>query len=64
MKGRELLIFVNGVQVFRPLRFDYDLMPARLSLAAAGPGMKRAEFDRVEIQEIVDPKRADAKAKK
>ncbi len=64
VKGRELLILVNDVQVCRPLRFDYDVTPARLSLAAVGPGMKRAEFDRVEIKEIVETKPAEAKAKK
>ncbi|HEY2157132.1 MAG TPA: hypothetical protein VGH33_16005, partial [Isosphaeraceae bacterium] len=63
MKGRDLVILVNGVQVCRPLTFDYDLTPARLSLAAAGPGMKRAEFDRIEIREIVDSKPVEAKAK-
>ncbi len=63
MKGRELAILVNGIQVFRTLRFDYDLTPARLSLGSGGHGTKRAEFDRVEIREIVDAPRAAAKAK-
>jgi serine/threonine protein kinase len=52
MKKREVVIFVNGVQVCAPVRFDFDLTPCKLELGAAGPGMKRAEFDRVEIREM------------
>jgi hypothetical protein len=52
MKQREVVIFVNGVQVCDPVRFDYDVAPSGFSFGAAGPGMKRAEFDRVEIREM------------
>jgi serine/threonine protein kinase len=63
VKNRELVILVNGIQVYRPVRFDYDPTPAKLSLGAGGPGMKRAEFDRLEIQGIVDSQRAGPKVK-
>jgi serine/threonine protein kinase len=53
MRKREVVIFVNGVQVCPPVRFDYDVAPTGLQFGAAGPGIKRAEFDRVEIREMV-----------
>ena len=57
MGVRKVVILVNGVQVCAPLRFDYDVTPSVLRFGAAGPGNKRAEFDRVEIREIVQPER-------
>jgi serine/threonine protein kinase len=58
MRKREVVIFVNGVQVYAPLKFDYDVMPSVLSFGAVGPGKKRAEFERVEIHEMTQPKDA------
>ena len=56
IRGRELVIFVNGAQVADPIRFAYDLTPSTLQIGACGPGaMKRAEFDRLEIREILKP---------
>ena len=62
IRKREVVIFVNGVQVCDPVRFDYDLTPAGLQFGAAGPGMKRAEFDRLEIREMMQPEDTPAKA--
>ena len=55
MRKREVVFFVNGVQVCDPVRFDYDVTPSGLQLGVAGPGKKRAEFDRVEIREMMEP---------
>jgi serine/threonine protein kinase len=55
MAKRELLVFVNGVQVSAPIQFDYDIVPAELQFGADGPGDKRASFDRYEIREFVEP---------
>ena len=63
IRKREVVIFVNGVQVCDPVRFNYDLTPAWLQFGAAGPGMKRAEFDRLEIRERMQPEVTPAKAK-
>ena len=62
MRHRELMIFVNGAQVCTPVRFDYDITPAGLELGVAGLGKKRAEFDRVEIRELMRPEDIPAKA--
>lgn len=61
IRKRELLIFVNGVEVCAPVKFAYDLTPARLQLGSTDPGKKRAEFDRVEIREMVSPEEVPAK---
>ena len=58
MRKHEIVIFVNGVQVCDPVRFEYDVTPSVLAFGAAGPGKKRAEFDRVEIREMVEPENA------
>ncbi len=63
MGKREVVILVNGVQVCAPVWFDYDVTPCLLELGAVGPGNKRAEFDRIEIREMVQPEDAPAKAK-
>ena len=55
LRKREVVIFVNGVQVCEPVRFEYDITPARVCFGAAGPGPKRAEFDRLEIREMTQP---------
>ena len=62
IRKRELVIFVNGVQVCQPVRFAYDLTPAGLQFGASGPGKKRAEFDRIEIREFVPPSNTPPKA--
>ena len=62
MGKREVLILVNGVQVCTPVRFSYDVTPSRFDLGAIGPGKKRAEFDRLEIREMVQTDDAPAKA--
>jgi serine/threonine protein kinase len=54
IRNREVAICVNGVQVCGPVRFEYNLTPATLNLGVLGPGKKRAEFDRVEIREMVE----------
>ena len=51
MRNREVVIFVNGIQVCDPVRFSYDITPSVLAVGVAGPGRKRAEFDRLEIRE-------------
>jgi serine/threonine protein kinase len=56
MRNREVVIFVNGVQVCDPVRFNYDITPSVLAVGVAGPGRKRAEFDRLEIREMMRPK--------
>jgi formylglycine-generating enzyme required for sulfatase activity len=58
IKRRELAIFVNGIEVCAPVRFNYDLTPSVLQFGAAGPGEKRAEFDRLEIREMAQPEDA------
>jgi Sulfatase-modifying factor enzyme 1 len=63
VRKREVLILVNGVQVCGPVKFDYDLTPAKLEFSAVGPGKKRAEFDRLEIREFIDPGQDKPKAK-
>ncbi len=63
MRKREVVFFVNGVQVCDPVRFDYDVTPSSLQLGVGGPGPKRAEFDRVEIREMMEPKDAPSKGK-
>ena len=61
LRKREVVIFVNGVQVCEPVTFDYDVTPALLGFgAAAGPG--RAEFDRLEIRQMIRPEDRPAKA--
>jgi formylglycine-generating enzyme required for sulfatase activity len=55
LRKREVVIFVNGIQACDPVRFDYDVTPAVLCFGAAGPGPKRAEFDRLEIREMMQP---------
>jgi serine/threonine protein kinase len=57
LRKREVVIFVNGVQVCDPVRFDYEVTPSVLGFGAGGP-KKRAEFDRLEIREIIE--RGDA----
>jgi hypothetical protein len=49
------VIFVNGVQICDPVRFDYDVTPSELQFGATGAGKKRAEFDLVEIREMMQP---------
>ena len=55
VRKRAVEIFVNGVQVCDPVKFDYEVIPAVLEFGVAGPGKKRAEFDRVEIREMTQP---------
>ena len=55
LRKREVVIFVNGVQACDPVRFEYDITPSGLCFGAAGPGPKRAEFDRLEIREMTRP---------
>jgi serine/threonine protein kinase len=52
VRRHTVVIFVNGVQVCGPVKFDYQLTGARLQFGAAGPGKVRAEFDRLEIRKI------------
>ena len=61
MKKREVVLFVNGVQICDPVIFDYNITPAALYIEVAGGGNRRAEFDRVEIRELVQ--REDAPEK-
>ncbi len=61
MSTREVVISVNDVQVCAPVRFDYNVTPSRLQFGVAGPGKKRAEFDRVEIREMIRPEEAAPK---
>jgi hypothetical protein len=60
LRKHEAVIFVNGVQVCDPVRFDYEVTPSGLGFGAGGP-KKRAEFDRLEIREMmpadVEPRR-------
>jgi formylglycine-generating enzyme required for sulfatase activity len=55
LRKREVVIFVNGVQVCDPVKFEYDITPSGLCFGVAGPGPKRAEFDRLEIREMMQP---------
>ena len=56
VRKREVTIFVNDVQICDPVKFEYDLTPSLLQVGATGPGNKLAEFDRIEIREIIRPK--------
>lgn len=58
---RRVEVLVNGAEVVKPIDLAYDLTPAAVHLSvlkAAGDTQVRAEYDRVEIREIV----ADASA--
>jgi serine/threonine protein kinase len=56
VRKREVVIMVNDVQVCGPVKLEYDLTPAKLQLGTDGPGNRWAEFDRVEIREILQPR--------
>ncbi len=58
LRKREVVIFVNDVQVCEPVKFDYDVTSSVLQLGATGPGKNRAEFDRIEIREMAQPEDA------
>ena len=54
VRKREVTIVVNDAPICGSVKLSYDLTPCKLQLGVAGPGKKRAEFDRVEIREIID----------
>ena len=56
VRKREVVIVVNGVQVCDPVKLEYDITPSKLQLGVCGPGNKWAEFDRLEIREIMQSK--------
>jgi hypothetical protein len=58
IRKREVVIFVNGVEVCDPVMFAYDVVPSGLQFGVTGPGKKRAEFDRVQIRELMKPEDA------
>src|SRR5262249_61722904 len=61
VRKRQVEILVNSVPVCGPVWFDRDLVPFRLDLGRRlhGPGSLRAEFDRIEVRELLPRAPAD-----